>query len=132
MPLVYSANASNILVDGVPIEGLQSFEYDIETQQLDIPAIGSGTRVDVVFGLKRVEGFLVVCSDCQMLEVCNLANTPFQIVARLAKIDGMTQTEKTITLSFDQCFIRRVQRRTLANDVVRTTYTFTSTKVNLS
>ena len=40
MPSVFSANRSSILVDGGPVEGLQSITFRVVTEREDVRAIG--------------------------------------------------------------------------------------------
>ncbi len=44
MPSVFSANHSNVLLDGDPIEGLQSLAFRVVTEREDVRAVGSGER----------------------------------------------------------------------------------------
>ncbi len=60
MPTVFSANSSSILVNGDPVEGLQSLAFRVVTEREDIRAVGSDERIDVSFGLRTVLGELVV------------------------------------------------------------------------
>ena len=69
MPTVFSANKSNLLIDGEVIEGLQSLIFRVVTEREDVRAIGSGERVDVSFGLRTVQGEIAVRSAEHTLDV---------------------------------------------------------------
>jgi hypothetical protein len=116
-----------VLLDGQPIEGLQSITYQVVKHQEDIPAIGSDERIDVSFGLKVVLGTLTVKSTNATLNTHMAENTAFQIVANLKKELGVTQATQTVT--FDGCYIEDKDFGLDANGVAVTTYTFTATRV---
>lgn len=67
MPTILAAARSSVLLDGEPIEGLQSITYKVKKNREDIPAIGTDERIDVSFGLKIVEGTLKVKSTNSVL-----------------------------------------------------------------
>jgi len=127
MPTILTATRSNVLLDGQPIEGLQSITYQVVKHQEDIPAIGSDERIDVSFGLKVVLGTLTVKSTNATLNTHMAENTAFQIVANLKKELGVTQATQTVT--FDGCYIEDKDFGLDANGVAVTTYTFTATRV---
>jgi hypothetical protein len=62
MPTILAASRSSVLLDGEPIEGLQSLTYKVVKNREDIAAIGTDERIDVSFGLKVVQGSLKVKS----------------------------------------------------------------------
>jgi hypothetical protein len=127
MPTILTATRSNVLLDGEPIEGLQSITYQVVKHQEDIPAIGTDERIDVSFGLKVVKGTLKVKSTNATLNTHMDANTSFQIVASLKKELGITQATQQVT--FDGCYIEDKELGLDANGVAITTYTFTATRV---
>jgi hypothetical protein len=126
MPTVFSANRSNVLVDGKPIEGLQSLVYRVVTEREDIRAVGSNERVDVIFGLRTVRGELVVKSANFALDGLLGERKKFQLVANLKKTEG---TDDVRTMSFDDCFVEGKAFQLDAHGSAATTYAFTATRV---
>ena len=126
MPTVFSANRSSVLVDGEAIEGLQSLAFRVVTEREDIRAVGSDERVAVSFGLRTVQGELVVQSANHELDDHLAARSKFQIVANLAR-DAAEGAKRT--LSFDDCYVENKSVALSANGSVFTTYTFTATRV---
>ena len=127
MPTILAATRSSVLVNGEPIEGLQSITYGTVKNQEDIAAIGTDERIDVSFGLKIVKGTLRVKSTNSILNGLMDKNESFQIVANLKKELGMTQAVQTV--SFDDCFIEDKSFELDASGVALTVYSFTSTRV---
>lgn len=68
MTAIFVANRSSVLIDGAAVEGLQSLAFRVVTEREDIRAVGSGERVDVSFGLRIVQGELVVKSATFVLD----------------------------------------------------------------
>lgn len=127
MPTILAAARSSVLIDGEPIEGLQSITYEVVKNQENIAAIGTDERIDVSFGLKMVKGTLKVKSTSPKLNELMTNNGSFQIVANLKKELGMTQAVQTVT--FDGCFIEDKDFGLDTNGVAVTAYKFTSTRV---
>jgi hypothetical protein len=126
MPTVFSANRSNVLVDGKPVEGLQSLVYRVVTEREDIRAVGSNERVDVIFGLRTVQGELVIKSASFELDTLLDERQKFQLVANLKRTEG---TDDTRTLSFDDCFVEGKAFQLDAHGSAATTYSFTATRI---
>ena len=127
MPTILAASRSSVLLDGEPIEGLQSLTYKVKKNREDIPAIGTDERIDVSFGLKIVEGTLKVKSTNAVLNGHLAENSKFQVVANLKKELGISQTTQSVT--FDDCFLDDKEFGIDANGVAVTTYFFTATRV---
>lgn len=127
MPSVYSANRSNVLIDGKPVEGLQSLVFRVVTEREDVRAVGTDERVDVIFGLRQVQGELVVRSASHELDALLHSRGKFQLVASL-KRDASEDGPKR-TLSFDDCFVEAKAFSLGAGETVSTTYGFTATRV---
>lgn len=125
MPTIYSANRSSVLVNGTAIEGLQSLVYRVVTERQDVRAIGTDERVDVIFGLRTVQGELVVQSANTELDTHLTERSKFQIVANL-KRDEAEGAKRT--LSFDDCFLEAKSFALSSGGSVNTTYTFTATR----
>ena len=125
MPTIFSANRSSVLVNGTAVEGLQSLVFRVVTERQDVRAIGTDERVDVIFGLRSVQGELVVQSANTDLDGHLQARSKFQIVANL-KRDEAEGAKRT--LSFDDCFIEGKSFSLSAGGSVNTTYTFTATR----
>ncbi len=128
MPTVFSANRSSVLVDGDPVEGLQSLTFRVVTEREDIRAIGSDERIDVSFGLRTVQGEMVLRSSSDKLDELLHQKQKFQIVANLKKEYGM-ETESVRTVSFDDCFVEGKSFGLDASAPAATTYSFTATRV---
>lgn len=128
MPKIYAANRSNVLIDGEAIEGLHTLHYRVNVERQDIRAIGSDERVDVAFGLRTVEGELIVRSSSDKLDTLLAQSARFQVVANLKKDGGMA-TESSRTVSFDDCFAVSKRFDMEAGDAARTLYMFTATRV---
>lgn len=126
MPTVYAANRSNVLVDGVAIDGLQSLVYRIVTEREDIRAVGSNERVDVIFGLRSVQGELVIKSANHTLDGLLDKRAKFQLVATLKRTEG---NDEKRTVSFDDCFVEGKSFRLDAHSSPTATYAFSATRV---
>jgi hypothetical protein len=127
MPTVFSANRSSILVDGQAVEGLQSLVFRVVTEREDIRAVGSDERVDVIFGLRTVQGELAVTSSSTDLDDRLTGRAKFQLVANLKRDEAADAPKRT--LSFDDCFVEAKSFTMGAGGSAATTYTFTATRV---
>lgn len=127
MPTVFSANKSNLLVDGEVIEGLQSLIFRVVTEREDVRAIGSGERVDVSFGLRTVQGEIAVRSAEHTLDDHLDKQTKFQLVANLKKGEGDEAPKRTY--SFDDCFIESKSLGMDTGGTAATSYLFSATRV---
>lgn len=127
MATVFSANRSNVLVDGEAIEGLQSLTFRVVTEREDIRAIGSSERVTVSFGLRTVLGEITVRSANYKLDDHLKDQSKFQIVANLKKDEAADSPKRT--LSFDECFVENKDFQISAGGTAQTVYTFTATRV---
>lgn len=125
MPTIFSANRSSVLVNGKPVEGLQSLVYRVITERQDVRAVGVDERIDVIFGLRTVQGELVVQSANTDLDKCLGDRSKLQIVANL-KRDEAEGAKRT--LSFDDCFIEGKSFNLNAGGSVTTSYAFTATR----
>ncbi|WP_164013195.1 hypothetical protein [Pyxidicoccus trucidator] len=126
MPTVFSANRSSVLVDGEAVEGLQSLAFRVVTEREDIRAIGTNERVDVIFGLRTVQGEMVIRSANVKLDGLLQARAKFQLVTNLKRTEG---NEETRTLSFDDCFVEGKSFQLDAHGSAATTYAFTATRI---
>ncbi|MDH3973548.1 MAG: hypothetical protein OEV42_04635 [Deltaproteobacteria bacterium] len=127
MPTVFSANKSNLLVDGEIIEGLQSLAFRVVTERDDIRAVGSSERIDVNFGLRTVQGEIIIHSADPLLDVHLEKQTKFQLIANLKKRDGDDGAKRTY--SFDDCFVESKSLSMSASSTAATTYLFSATRV---
>ena len=127
MPTVFSANRSSVLVDGEAIEGLQSLAFRVVTEREDIRAVGSVERIAVSFGLRTVQGEIVVRSASFKLDTHLQEQSNFQLVANLKK-DEATDSPKR-TLSFDDCVVENKDFSVGAGGTVVTSYAFSATRV---
>ena len=124
---VFSANRSNVLLDGEAIEGLQSLDYRMETEREDIRAIGSGERIGVSFGLRTVRGELAVRSADYRLDALLERQGEFQLVVNL-KQDEFSEFPKR-TQAFDGCYVEEKKSGMGAGGTVLTIYVFTATRL---
>ena len=127
MATIFSANRSNVLVDGEAIEGLQSLAFRVVTEREDIRAIGSAERVGISFGLRTVQGEISVRSANYKLDGHLSDQSAFQIVANLKKDEAADGPKRT--LSFDECFVENKDFNIGAGGTVTTTYVFSATRV---
>ena len=127
MATLFSANRSNVLVDGEAIEGLQSLAFRVVTEREDIRAIGSAERVGISFGLRTVQGEIAVRSASFKLDAHLAAQSAFQIVANLKKDEAADSPKRTI--SFDDCFVENKDFNIGAGGTVITTYVFSATRL---
>jgi hypothetical protein len=127
MATIFSANRSNVLVDGEAIEGLQSLAFRVVTEREDIRAIGSAERVGISFGLRTVQGEISVRSANYKLDDHLTAQSAFQIVANLKKDEAADGPKRTV--SFDDCFVENKDFNIGAGGTVITTYAFSATRV---
>ena len=126
MATVFSANRSSILVDGEAVEGLQSLAFRVVTEREDIRAIGSEERVDVIFGLRTVQGELMIRSASLKLDELLHSRGRFQLVAGLKRGED---SDAARTLSFDDCFVEGKSFQLDAHGSAATTYAFTATRI---
>ncbi|WP_295455136.1 hypothetical protein [uncultured Thiodictyon sp.] len=127
MATVFTANRSSVLVDGEPLEGLQSLTFRVVTEREDVRAVGSVERIDVSFGLRTVQGELAVKSANFVLDGHLQEQTRFQLVANLKKDAGADSPKRT--LSFDDCFVETKSFGMDASGSAVTTYAFSATRV---
>ncbi|MCI5208560.1 MAG: hypothetical protein D3910_07155 [Candidatus Electrothrix sp. ATG2] len=109
------------------IEGLQSLDYRVETEQEDIRAIGSGERIGVSFGLRTVRGELAIRSADHRLDGLLERQGEFQLVVNL-KQDEFSESPKR-TLAFDGCYVEDKKSGMGAGGTVLTTYVFSATRL---
>lgn len=127
MAPIFSANRSNVLIDGEAIDGLQSLAFRVVTEREDIRAIGSAERISVSFGLRTVQGEIAVRSANYKLDDHLKSQSKFQIVADLKKDEAADAPKRT--LSFDECFVENKDLSVGAGGTVVTSYVFSATRV---
>lgn len=127
MPTVFSANRSSVLVDGEAIEGLQSLAFRVVTEREDIRAVGSVERIAVSFGLRTVQGEIIVRSASFKLDTHLQEQSKFQLVANLKKDEAADSPKRT--LSFDDCVVENKDLSVGAGGTVVTSYAFSATRV---
>lgn len=127
MPTVFNANHSNLLVDGDPIEGVQSIAFRIITEREDIRAIGSDERVDVSFGLRTVHGEVAVRSTASVFDDLLAQRQSFNMVAALKK--GAGADDPARSYAFDDCYVEAKSLAMASGGNAETTYQFTATRV---
>jgi hypothetical protein len=127
MPTVFNANHSNLLVDGDPVEGVQSIAFRVVTEREDIRAIGSDERVDVSFGLRTVLGEVAVRSTASVFDEFLAQRQSFNMVAALKKGTGADDPARSY--AFDDCYVESKSLTMASGGNAETTYQFTATRV---
>lgn len=127
MPTVLNANNSTLLVDGDNVEGVQSIAFRVVTERENIRAIGSDERVAVSFGLRTVQGEIVVRSVAAGLDTKLATRASFNMVASLKSGPGADATQRSY--AFDDCYVESKSLGVSAGGVAETTYSFTATRV---
>ena len=127
MPTVLNANNSTLLVDGDNIEGVQSIAFRVVTERENIRAIGTDERVAVSFGLRTVQGEIIVRSISATLDTKLLGREGFNMVASLKSGPGTDATQRSY--SFDDCYVESKSLGLSSGGVAETTYVFTATRV---
>ena len=127
MPKVFTANRSNVLLEGEAIEGLQTLTFRVVTEREYVRAVGSDERIDVSFGMRTVEGEIIVRSASFNLDTHLQQQTKFQLVANLKKDES--SDSPTRTLSFDDCYVESKSFGMDAGGSATTTYLFSATRV---
>jgi hypothetical protein len=103
MPTLFAASESSVMVDGEPVEGVRAVEYRFQQLRSNIYALGSTERLGIVSGGQYVEGRLRVASTNGRLN--GLAGqAAFQVIATL-KHTAADNTTKTMTVTFDECYM---------------------------
>lgn len=127
MPTVLNANNSTLLVDGESVEGVQSIAFRVITERENIRAIGTDERVAVSFGLRTVQGEIVVRSIAIGLDDRLATRAGFNMVASLKNGPGADAAQRSY--AFDDCYIEGKTLGINAGGVAETTYSFTATRV---
>jgi hypothetical protein len=127
MATVFSSNRSGVLIDGEAVEGLQSLAFRVVTEREDVRAVGSSERITVSFGLRTVQGEIVVKSANYVLDTHLNEQTQFNLVANLKKEQAADAPKRT--LSFEECFVEGKSFGMEAGGVAVTTYAFTATRI---
>jgi len=125
--LVVSATESKVTVDGEEVTGLQSIDFKVNREQVDIASVGLGERQGVIeTGQLSVTGTLTIRSLNKKLDdlLYSVVPASFNLVAELKK-GG--ETVKKIT--FDECFLDDKAFTMDAAGVGMTVYNFTATRV---
>lgn len=123
MATIFTANSSSILVDGKPVDGVQSIDYRIVRQQGDVFALGTNERMTSYYGATRVDGRIIVASANPALDGLVNSGNPFQVVGKLVHSDANR------TVAFDECRMTRKEFSIASGGHGETTYLFTATRV---
>lgn len=127
MPTVLNANNSTLLVDGDAVEGVQSIAFRVVTERENIRAIGSDERVAVSFGLRTVQGEIIVRSISSGLDSRLINRASFNMVASLKNGPGAGAAQRSY--AFDDCYVEAKSLGMSAGGTAETTYVFTATRV---
>jgi hypothetical protein len=104
MPTVFSANHSSLLVDGDPVEGVQSLAFRVVTEREDI-----------------------IRSTATVLDDKLAQRVSFSMVAALKKGRGAEDPQRSY--AFDDCYVETKHFAMGASGTAETTYVFTATRV---
>jgi len=125
--IVASANVSNIKIDGVVVDGAQSFSFKVDRDRRSIYELGSPIRKGVDYGPLHIAGALQVRTTFPKLDEILLQEPgevkSFQVLVELKK--GASAVK---TMAFDQCYLERKEFSIEANGQGLSTYYFTATK----
>jgi len=129
VPLV-TANASKITIDGKPVRGVESIDFEVTRSKEDILSIDIEERIGAYYGALKVSGSLKVKStneelDKKMYEVIPKIAT-FQIVVTLFP---QGKDAKVKQIAFHECILESKSLQMNANGVASTTYKFSATRV---
>jgi hypothetical protein len=122
MPTVFSANESQVLVDGEVVEGVRSIEYRHLQERNSLYALGSAERIGTISGAQLVEGRIQVASTSVKLNGLT-GEAPFQILANLQR--GRAR----MTVTFDECLLQEKSFSVGVGGHGEATYAFTATRV---
>jgi hypothetical protein len=122
MPTVFSANESQVLVDGEVVEGVRAIEYRHLQERASLYALGSAERIGAISGAQLVEGRLQVASTSAKLNGLT-GDTPFQILANLQRGGAR------MTVTFDECLLSEKSFAVAVGGHGEATYAFTATRV---
>ena len=123
MATIFTANSSSIMVDGNPVEGVQSIDYRVVRQQGDVFALGSAERLTVYYGATRVQGRIHIASANAALDALASSGDMFQVVSSLAHGQALR------SVSFDDCFITNKEFSIQSGSHGETIYSFSATRV---
>lgn len=122
MPTIFAANESSVLINGEPIEGVQSVEYRNHQERDNVYALGSAERIGMISGPQYVDGRISVNSTSPGLDRI-VGESMFQITSQLRH--GETQ----MTVSFDDCYLTEKTFKLDVGGVGSAVYMFTATRV---
>ncbi|MFB0543693.1 MAG: hypothetical protein ACETVR_02820 [Candidatus Bathyarchaeia archaeon] len=125
--MVVSATESKVLIDGNELAGLQSIDFKVDRQQVDVATIGLGERQTVIeAGQLLVTGTLRISSLNTWLDDLLYSVVPlsFNMVVELRKAGDLVRK-----LTFDECYLDDKSFNMDAAGVGLTVYNFTATRV---
>lgn len=124
---VASATESKVTIEGEEVVGLQSLDFKVSRQQIDITSIGQGNLIGMAeAGMFKVSGTLRVRSLNKKLDdlLYMAVPTPFSLVATLMK--GGQQVKK---IAFEECYVNDKSYEMETSGVGLTVYDFTAKAV---
>ena len=125
--LLVSATESKVTIEGEEVVGLQSLDFKVVRQQIDVTGIGQGLLLGVAeAGMFKVNGTLRMRSLSKKLDdlLYMPVPTPFSLVATLMK--GGQQVKK---IAFEECFLDDKSFEMETGGVGLTVYNFTAKAV---
>lgn len=125
MATLFAASESSVMVDGEAIEGVRAIEYRHLQQRSNVYALGSTERVGMVSGGQSVEGRLRVASTSAKL---NALTGPFQVIGTL-RHTGADNKTKTMTVTFDECYLTDKSFAIETSGHGETVYTFSAIRL---
>ncbi|MEX2262648.1 MAG: hypothetical protein WD696_11895 [Bryobacteraceae bacterium] len=120
---IFTAHSSSVLVDGQPVDGVQTIDFRVARQQGDVFALGSTERLTMYYGATRVDGRITVASANATLDGLVNSGASFQIIGNLA------HTDQSRTLAFDDCRMAKKEFALTSGGHAETIYMFTATRL---
>jgi hypothetical protein len=122
MPTVFAANESTVTVNGKPVEGVVSLEYQRSQTRSNLYALGSAQRIGMISGPAAVEGRLTVASTSPDLDGLD-PEASFQVIANLKR--GTT----AMTVTIDECYLTDKSFALGVGDHGQAVYAFSATTI---
>lgn len=125
MPTLFAASESSVMVDNEPVDGVRGIDYRYQQQRSNVYALGSTERIGMVSGGQQVEGRLRVASTSAKL---NTVSDNFQVIATL-KHTGPDNITRTMTVTFDECYMLDKSFSIETNGHGEAVYTFSAVRL---
>jgi hypothetical protein len=118
---IFSANESQVQVNGEVISGIRALEYRRAQARENIFGLGTNERIGVVSGGQVLECRVRIASTAPVLDALTI-DQPFQLQAVL--VHGSTR----MTVDFDECLLQEKTFELNAGGHGEAVYSFTATR----